>query len=507
MNAKSCLVLYSLLILLNTDYAFGQEKPLTPYFPYQKGDALVYRVFDFDRNYLSDLKLSVIKDSLGEDDKRYLASFLSDQEFSIDREVNIYSDDYYGVENSKIFDNEAKVNEPWILLKRITGSFELAIKREIFAADVFGIQDTLINIEYYLGEDSLSVSGLPRSEILWSSRFGLLSTFDSEGGNRNALKGAVLDGIVYGDTTVFTPPEEWEIQKDYFPYSDGDILVFTVKDSLGNDLSNSFIEFIQDSTDQEGSIWYSLNAKGSKPIANKFKVDTLKNVYATNWWNGNEELWKIYDSYNVQGTPWQVYDLGIEYELGVRRTTEIRSVFGRSFGIDKIYDVFVTEYYLAPDTITHSRDVPEQNLRVYTEWTKEFGVFHKYEYDTGLTYDLKGGVLNGFPFGDTTAIISSSEPLVEIPSLFTLHQNYPNPFNPSTNIGFSLEKASIVDLKIYSISGQLVGKPISQKFFSKGTHSITFSFDGLRTSFSSGIYFYELKTNFGAKINKMMLIK
>lgn len=467
----------------------------------------MYSVYDFDGNYLKDTKLEITHDSVGQDGKRYLQSFLHGQQYFIDSVGNIYSSYFYEVENSKLFDQQLMVNEPWIREKWGSEQFELAIKREIYPSTSFGLQDTLTLVEYYLAQDSTATSGLQRAGLLWSYQFGLIRTFDYEGGNRNVLKGAVLDGEVYGDTTVYTPPPPSEIQKDYFPYRDGDILIYTVTDSLGNELSDSKITLIQDSVDAAGSVWYSVQEEGYPAFADQFVVDTSRNVYATGWWENNEKTWMIYDAYNEQSVPWIAFKKDDYYELGMVLGIELRYVHGRNFGTGIIYDVFTINYYLAEDSTTQGFDSYSGEFRTYAEWTREFGIFHKYEYDTGLTYELKGGIISGFAFGDTAAVITSHETEIGIPSSFKLYQNYPNPFNPATNIQFELPGPSAVSLTIYDIQGRLVSKLIDKQYFNGGTHTVTLELSKNINSWASGVYFYELRTNHGVHIKPMTLLK
>ena len=53
----------------------------------------------------------------------------------------------------------------------------------------------------------------------------------------------------------------------------------------------------------------------------------------------------------------------------------------------------------------------------------------------GAIYSLKGCVINGIVYGDTS-LTALNQISSEIPKEFFLSQNYPNPFNPSTNIKF-----------------------------------------------------------------------
>lgn len=95
----------------------------------------------------------------------------------------------------------------------------------------------------------------------------------------------------------------------------------------------------------------------------------------------------------------------------------------------------------------------------------------------------------------------------EVVNPMTKLTNYPNPFNPSTCISFSLENDTNVELTVFNIKGQLV-KTIHNEYLKKGSHN--FVWDGTNQSgnvMSSGIYFYQLKTDTHIMSNKMLLIK
>ena len=97
----------------------------------------------------------------------------------------------------------------------------------------------------------------------------------------------------------------------------------------------------------------------------------------------------------------------------------------------------------------------------------------------------------------------------EIPKIYGLYQNYPNPFNPETEIGFTLKKDSNVYLTIYNLKGQRVVTLLNNKFVEKDrvTRIIWYSEDANGRKVSSGIYFYELKTNNKNYQKKMLLLK
>lgn len=92
----------------------------------------------------------------------------------------------------------------------------------------------------------------------------------------------------------------------------------------------------------------------------------------------------------------------------------------------------------------------------------------------------------------------------ELPKEFTLNQNYPNPFNPSTVISYQLPVAGHVSLKIFNQLGQEIATLVDE-FQQAGKHNSQFSI--LNSEFSSGIYFYTLKTYSFTQTKKMLLLK
>ena len=78
----------------------------------------------------------------------------------------------------------------------------------------------------------------------------------------------------------------------------------------------------------------------------------------------------------------------------------------------------------------------------------------------------------------------------------------PNPFNPQTNISFSLQDASNIDLSVYDVSGRLTAKLV-EGYYNSGNYEVSFNAEGK----SSGIYFAVLKTSYDVKTVKLLLVK
>ncbi len=88
------------------------------------------------------------------------------------------------------------------------------------------------------------------------------------------------------------------------------------------------------------------------------------------------------------------------------------------------------------------------------------------------------------------------------PNSYSLSQNYPNPFNPTTNINFSVAKASNVKLIIYNILGQQVATLINN-YMNAGTYTYQFNAANL----ASGVYLYSLEAGSFRMNKKMILLK
>ena len=90
---------------------------------------------------------------------------------------------------------------------------------------------------------------------------------------------------------------------------------------------------------------------------------------------------------------------------------------------------------------------------------------------------------------------------------FTLKQNYPNPFNPTTDIAFTLEQSSNVNLTIFNVLGQKV-KVLANDNKVAGTHTLRWNgLDEMGASVPTGLYFYTLTSGEKSITKKMALMK
>jgi hypothetical protein len=100
-----------------------------------------------------------------------------------------------------------------------------------------------------------------------------------------------------------------------------------------------------------------------------------------------------------------------------------------------------------------------------------------------------------------------NDKVATVVSNFQLLQNYPNPFNPSTAIQYQIPNAGLVEVRIFSIKGELV-KVFSNNYASAGAYSVIW--DGKNESgqsVASGMYIYCVTFGRSVMSRKMTFIK
>jgi oligosaccharide reducing-end xylanase len=82
-----------------------------------------------------------------------------------------------------------------------------------------------------------------------------------------------------------------------------------------------------------------------------------------------------------------------------------------------------------------------------------------------------------------------------------LMQNYPNPFNPSTKIRYGISRPDLITLKLYDTLGKEIVTLVNEEK-PAGIYEVEYDAGLL----SSGIYFYQLRTNTGFIENKKLVL-
>jgi hypothetical protein len=120
---------------------------------------------------------------------------------------------------------------------------------------------------------------------------------------------------------------------------------------------------------------------------------------------------------------------------------------------------------------------------------------------TGEMLDLYvDGTIDPWTNNGVSVITLSTTP--ELPTAVTLNGSYPNPFNPATTISFSIPSEMNVDVKVYDISGRMVGE-LMNGIQSQGLYEITWD----ASSQASGLYFVRLVAGTEMHTQKIMLVK
>ena len=296
---------------------------------------------------------------------------------------------------------------------------------------------------------------------------------------------------------------------DYFPHHNGDMWEYFYYDGpLYVDTAQVFNHY--DSTDANGNIYITQTSRYINPIQTpavpfadtmRYKIDTLNQVWGRvhelnnviafklNAQQGDKWILKTYyDDGEIMGYEMARVDL-FEYEF-----------YGNT------YEGMSTVYYYANDSTDTS------GLARYGQaLAKGLGSIWLGGGETPGRVDLRGAVIDGFLYGDTTNIITSVEGTNEkiLPQIFELEQNYPNPFNSGTNINFSLSKSGNLSMVIYNINGEEVTELITSKHYAQGNYSIYWNAkDKHNQKLSSGVYFYTISMDSKyIQTKQMILIK
>ena len=289
-------------------------------------------------------------------------------------------------------------------------------------------------------------------------------------------------GSLFAQETIETP---------YFPFSEGDTLVYSVHEFGGQFIEDSRIVFTKDSLDEKRTRHLLIEYDGYRwPIADKFEVDSLGNVYADNWWGGFRE--KIFNQNSKENDPWIVYRRDEGYELASIRSLEETTIFGTTDTVKGI------EYYYHWEDSTSEEGLQ----RNYAEWSKQFGVTYKADSEGGPQHILKGVVKNGHVYGNTMAVFVSTDNERELPETVRLFQNYPNPFNPTTQVRFTLPQQSEMSLVVYDMLGREVMRLVDE-VLPAGEQTVRFDASNL----ANGVYLYRLKANQQERVRMMTLMK
>jgi len=121
-------------------------------------------------------------------------------------------------------------------------------------------------------------------------------------------------------------------------------------------------------------------------------------------------------------------------------------------------------------------------------------------------YSLTASCIQGVVHGDTS-ITSVKQKTEFSPQSIVLRQNYPNPFNRVTKISYEIPHGGQVSLLICNINGEIV-KQMEYQNQPAGAYEV--DWDGKSENgedVSSGVYFYQLKTNTNILTRALLFLK
>jgi len=99
-------------------------------------------------------------------------------------------------------------------------------------------------------------------------------------------------------------------------------------------------------------------------------------------------------------------------------------------------------------------------------------------------------------------IVGIDDPNPPVLDDFILYQNYPNPFNPSTKIKYSVPSSEIVQIKVYDVLGNEITTLVNEVKLA-GIYEVEWD----ASKFTSGVYFYQLRTGNFVKTKKLILLR
>ena len=124
-----------------------------------------------------------------------------------------------------------------------------------------------------------------------------------------------------------------------------------------------------------------------------------------------------------------------------------------------------------------------------------------------LIYEISSATFELFGGDVLEAVLETTGITDGLPERYLLLQNYPNPFNPSTEIVYSLPRATHVELKIVDALGRVVTR-LTDGFQHSGEHTHTWNGTNQEgQDMPSGVYFCQLKTENQIQTHKLLLIR
>jgi len=122
-------------------------------------------------------------------------------------------------------------------------------------------------------------------------------------------------------------------------------------------------------------------------------------------------------------------------------------------------------------------------------------------YDFGYANSTAyGGASDGMQLGDRNWVASNSTSVKSFRAEALKLSIYPMPSNGQVTIRFTLDSDALVEMEIYSMTGQRVAE-VMQNRYQAGSHQISWNADMLET----GMYVLRMKTGNNSSTTKMLI--
>ncbi len=202
---------------------------------------------------------------------------------------------------------------------------------------------------------------------------------------------------------------------------------------------------------------------------------------------------------------------GIEVPVPSKPSISVSSPYGQSPVVSWGNSSGATHYRLKKEYLFNGQSQwssPSYVDNVTSPYTdnnfgsSEFGVDKaRYSVEALDSYDYTSGFSNSVSVNGNTLWKNGTGCEYDI-NEYELYSNYPNPFNPTTTISYSIPENAEASIIVYNSNGEVV-KEIVNKYHQVGRHNITLDM----SEFSSGIYYYTLRSNQFVETKKMIYLK
>lgn len=235
---KNRFSLFILYVSLSSPFALAQAPDSLNWFPSKTSDLWEYLVVG--GGVVDTFRISNIRDSLGADGKIHLRQYQryinpireeSYKDYVIDAGITEVLEKFTEPTDPPEFVNvpryrfNVKQGDKWVVYAYPIGGYEMARVRRIYVGTLFNRNTSLMEMQYYMTRDSADTVGLTRSTPTLARGFGLVVDGGGDVFNTYYLRGAVIDGALYGDTTRIVTsvgdypscgfPKSFELHQNY----------------------------------------------------------------------------------------------------------------------------------------------------------------------------------------------------------------------------------------------------------------------------------------------------